>query len=50
MFVSDEQAALPIVVEKWQRLALAVLVDEGVEGEAELSVMFVWIGEPVGQS
>jgi probable rRNA maturation factor len=41
VFVSDEQAALPIVVEKWQQLALAVLVDEGVEGEAELSVMFV---------
>jgi probable rRNA maturation factor len=41
VFVSDEQAALPIVVEKWQQLALAVLADEGVEGEAELSVMFV---------
>jgi probable rRNA maturation factor len=41
VFVSDEQAALPIEVEKWQQLALAVLVDEGVEGEAELSVMFV---------
>ena len=41
MFVSDEQAAVPIAVDRWQRLALAVLDDEGVEGEAELSVMFV---------
>ena len=41
VFVSDEQDAQVIDVEKWQRLALAVLVDEGVEGEAELSVMFV---------
>ena len=32
VFVSDEQAALPIVVEKWQQLALAVLVDAGGPG------------------
>ena len=41
MFVSDEQSLVPIEVDRWQRLALAVLADEGVEGEAELSVMFV---------
>jgi probable rRNA maturation factor len=41
VFVSDEQNSMPIDVERWQRLALAVLADEGVEGECELSVMFV---------
>jgi probable rRNA maturation factor len=41
VFVSDEQDALSIDVERWQKLSLAVLADEGVEGEAELSVMFV---------
>lgn len=41
VFVSDEQAALTIDVERWQRLSLAVLSEEGVEGECELSVMFV---------
>lgn len=41
VFVSDEQNALSINVERWQKLSLAVLADEGVEGEAELSVMFV---------
>jgi len=41
VFVSDEQNAFPIDVDRWQQLSLAVLADEGVEGEAELSVMFV---------
>ena len=41
MFVTDEQHDVVVDVERWQRLALAVLVDEGVEGECELSVMFV---------
>lgn len=41
MFVTDEQSLLPVDVERWQRLALAVLASEGVEGECELSVMFV---------
>jgi probable rRNA maturation factor len=41
VFVSDEQAAIPIDVARWQQFSLAVLVDEHVEGECELSVMFV---------
>lgn len=41
MFVSDEQAHVAIDLDRWQRLSLAVLADEGVEGECELSVMFV---------
>lgn len=41
MFVSDEQADVAVDVDRWQRLALAVLADEGVEGECELSVLFV---------
>ena len=41
VFVSDEQDAVPITIDRWQRLALAVLGDEGVQGEAELSLMFV---------
>ena len=40
-FVSDEQDALEIDVERWQRLALAIAADEGIEGECELSVLFV---------
>jgi probable rRNA maturation factor len=41
VFVSDEQRHLEIDLDRWQRLALAVLADEGVQGECELSVMFV---------
>ena len=41
VFVSDEQAHVTIDLDRWQRLALASLTDEGVEGECELSVMFV---------
>lgn len=41
MFVSDEQADVAVDVDRWQRLALAVLSDEGVEGECELSLLFV---------
>lgn len=41
MFVSDEQDARPIDVDRWQRLALAVLADEGVTGECEMSLLFV---------
>ncbi len=41
MFVSDEQTPVSIDLDRWQRLALAVLLDEGVEGECELSVLFV---------
>ena len=41
VFVSDEQTDLVIDVDRWQRLALAVLASEGVQGECELSVLFV---------
>lgn len=41
MFVADEQHAHPIDTIRWQRLAEDVLLDEGVEGECELSVLFV---------
>jgi probable rRNA maturation factor len=41
VFCADEQVAVPIELERVQRLALAVLVDEGVRGLAELSVLFV---------
>jgi probable rRNA maturation factor len=41
VFVSDEQTPVSIDLDRWQRLALAVLLDEGVEGECELSVLFV---------
>jgi probable rRNA maturation factor len=41
VFVADEQAALPIDTDRWQALAVAVLAAEGVQGECELSVLFV---------
>jgi probable rRNA maturation factor len=41
VFVADEQEAHPVDTERWQQLALAVLADEGVRGECELSVLFV---------
>lgn len=41
VFVADEQDDRPVDVERWERLAAAVLADEGVEGECELSVLFV---------
>jgi probable rRNA maturation factor len=41
VFVADEQVAQPVDAERWQRLAGHVLVDEGVEGECELSLLFV---------
>ncbi len=37
----DEQTDVPVDLLRWQRLALAVLADEGVRGLAELSVMFI---------
>lgn len=37
----DEQTSVELDLARWQRLAMAVLVDEGVRGLAELSVMFV---------
>jgi probable rRNA maturation factor len=41
VFVADEQTARPVDARRWQRLASHVLADEGVEGECELSLLFV---------
>jgi probable rRNA maturation factor len=41
VFVSDEQNVAAVEPGRWQELALAVLLDEGVEGECEMSVLFV---------
>lgn len=41
VFVGDEQDELPVDTARWQRLAEAVLRDEGITGEAELSLLFV---------
>ena len=41
VFVADEQSERPVDLTRWGRLAKAVLVDEGVTGETELSVLFV---------
>jgi probable rRNA maturation factor len=41
VFVADEQADLPVVTLRWVRLAEAVLEEEGVRGDAELSMLFV---------
>ncbi|MCU0310266.1 MAG: rRNA maturation RNase YbeY [Acidimicrobiales bacterium] len=41
VFVADEQDAHPVDAARWQRLAALVLDDEGVEGECELSLLFV---------
>jgi probable rRNA maturation factor len=40
-FVSDEQSDQPVDTARWAALAEAVLGAEGVEGEAEVSVLFV---------
>jgi probable rRNA maturation factor len=41
VFVADEQSDQPIEVDRWAALAERVLDDEGVTGEAELSILFV---------
>jgi len=41
VFVADEQGVDAVDADRWQRLALSVLGDEGVRGECELSVLFV---------
>lgn len=41
MFCADEQSAVAIEIDRWRRLAGAVLGAEGVRGAAELSVLFV---------
>ncbi|MCU1502988.1 MAG: hypothetical protein JWM12_2342 [Ilumatobacteraceae bacterium] len=41
VFCADEQHAVPLELERWQRLALDVLRAERVRGLAELSLLFV---------
>lgn len=41
VFCADEQTAVAVDLDRWQRLAQAVLCDEGVRGLAELSVLYV---------
>lgn len=41
VFAADEQTAEPVDTMRWVALAQAVLADEGVRGEAELSLLFV---------
>lgn len=41
VFVADEQSQRPVDLNRWARLAEAVLDEEGVTGETELSVLFV---------
>lgn len=41
MLCVDEQSDVELDLEQWQRLALAALLDEGVRGLCELSVLFV---------
>jgi probable rRNA maturation factor len=41
VFVADEQAHLPVEVERWGNLARKVLEAEGVRGDVEVSLLFV---------
>lgn len=41
VFCSDEQAAIPIDLERWSRLARLVLADERAPTDAEVSLLFV---------
>ena len=41
IFAANEQTDLPIDIDRWQALARAVLIDEGVVGDVEVSLMFV---------
>jgi probable rRNA maturation factor len=41
VFVADEQVARPVDTLRWVRLAEAVLEEEGIRGDAELSMLFV---------
>lgn len=41
MFCADEQAEVPVDIDRWQALAVAVLRSEGVRGLAELSLLFI---------
>jgi probable rRNA maturation factor len=41
VFAADEQVDQPVDTIRWVRLAEAVLAEEGVKGDAELSMLFV---------
>jgi probable rRNA maturation factor len=41
VFVADEQNDQPVDTMRWVRLAESVLTDEGVPGDAELSMLFI---------
>jgi probable rRNA maturation factor len=41
VFGADEQSAAPVDVDRWVTLAREVLVAEGVQGDVELSLLFV---------
>lgn len=41
VFAADEQSSHPVDAMRWVRLAESVLADEGVRGEAEVSLLFV---------
>ena len=41
VFAADEQSDHPVDTLRWVRLAEAVLGEEGLAGDAELSVLFV---------
>lgn len=41
VFIADEQGDHPVDLDRWVALARAVLEDRGIEGEAEVSLLFV---------
>jgi probable rRNA maturation factor len=41
VFVADEQRSVEVDISRWRALAEAVLADEGVRGNVELSLLFV---------
>ena len=41
VFCADEQSEITVDIERWQKLAIAVLADQGVRGGTELSLFFV---------
>ena len=41
VFVADEQRSVAVDLPRWRTLAEAVLGDEGVRGNVELSILFV---------
>jgi probable rRNA maturation factor len=41
VFAADEQSALAVDTERWVALARNVLVEEGLRGEVEMSILFV---------